>query len=53
MTQEAHDRFCSECGVSLDLHYTDDDCEGADTRARLVEAWDRFNFRLATGEAAS
>ena len=31
------DRFCPECGVSLDLHYGEDDCDAADSRARLVE----------------
>jgi hypothetical protein len=31
--------FCDECDISLDLHYGDDDCEGAEQRARLVESF--------------
>lgn len=36
------DRFCEDCGVSLDLHYGEDDCEGADARAFLLERWGIF-----------
>lgn len=30
------DRFCEHCDVSKDLHYGEDDCEGAGRRADLV-----------------
>jgi hypothetical protein len=37
--------FCDECDVSLDLHGTDDpapaDCEHAEAKARLLEAFGR------------
>lgn len=37
----ADDRFCEECGVTLDLHYDEDDCEGADAKARLLDTFGR------------
>lgn len=42
----ADDRFCDECGVSLDLHFYDGDCEGADRRAELIEQFSRFGGRV-------
>jgi hypothetical protein len=51
-TVENDARFCSECGVTLDLHYDPDpadpdpsSCESADAKARLMESFARGFLR--------
>lgn len=43
------DQFCPACGVTWDLHYTEDDCQDAEDRADNLERLERLFWGGVTG----
>ncbi len=41
--------FCRRCDVVLDLHYGEDDCDGAGLRADVLNAGDRLMGHVPFG----